>query len=272
MAIRASVLESVTGHAGALIEHRQLGVCAGLEQRQRLVTPRQFIVTADAIIGGVAGGASSTIERREFAVDVVLPSGGMRCRLHHLMTSHALAFRREGRCHILMACETFGIRRRGIVLVMDAKTFGVRWRFHCSFVAGWSEASYGIDVTDGAVGHTKLRRDSLRSVVTCDAVQHGRECEVRQSAARQDRGMACCAICLVVGVGKLYVAVPARDNMQRNLLGLLRRVAAATLALGYRSAQVWLHSGFGMATGALDMGWKFCLNPVWLQFVTEGAV
>jgi len=40
MAILASVLKGVTGHAGALIEHGELSVGAGFKQWQRLVAPR----------------------------------------------------------------------------------------------------------------------------------------------------------------------------------------------------------------------------------------
>ena len=85
MAIRARVLKGVTRHARALIQHCGLRVRAGLEQWQRLMAARQFIVASAAIIGGVAGGASSAIERRELAVDVVLPARGVRRGLHHLM-------------------------------------------------------------------------------------------------------------------------------------------------------------------------------------------
>ena len=95
MAIRARVLECMTRHASALIQHCKLRVGAGLEQGQRLVAARQFVVAAAAIIGGVAGGAISAIERCELTVDVVLPTRGVGRGLHHLMASGALIFRRE---------------------------------------------------------------------------------------------------------------------------------------------------------------------------------
>ena len=85
MAIRARVLEGMARHAGALVQHCGLGVRAGLEQWQRLVAAGQFVVASAAIIGGVAGGASGSIERRELAVDIVLPARGVRRGLHHLM-------------------------------------------------------------------------------------------------------------------------------------------------------------------------------------------
>jgi hypothetical protein len=125
VAIRASALEGVTGHAGALIQHRQLSVRASLKQRQRLVTAGQFVMTPAAIIGGVARCAGSAIECREFAVDVVLPAGGVRLGLHHLMASYALIFRSERGCHVLMASETLRIGCGGIVLVVNPKTLGV---------------------------------------------------------------------------------------------------------------------------------------------------
>src|SRR5713226_2814488 len=109
MAVRARVLEGVACHAGALIEHCQLSVGAGLEQRQRLMAARQLVMAADTIIGSVAGGACSAIEGREFAVDIVQPTGGMRRGLHHLMTWDALIFRRERWGHVLMTSETLRV-------------------------------------------------------------------------------------------------------------------------------------------------------------------
>jgi hypothetical protein len=84
--------------------------------------------------------------------------------------------------------------------------------------------------------------------------------------------MAHSAIDTVVGVRELYVAVGAGDCMLVDVFGLLRRVAAAALALDYRSAQVRFHAGSGMATGALDVSGKLRLNSVSFKFVAVAAV
>ena len=61
MALPTVVLESVTGHAGTLVEHGQVAVSSGPEKGQWLVTSRQLIVAPDAVVGAVAGSAGMAV-------------------------------------------------------------------------------------------------------------------------------------------------------------------------------------------------------------------
>jgi hypothetical protein len=183
MAIRTGVLEGVTSHAAALIQHCGLGVRAGFEQWQGLVAARQFVVAAAAIIGGVAGGASGAIERRELAVDIVLPTRGVRCGLHHLMAGDALVFRRQRWRHVLVAGEALRVRRGSALIVVDPETLYVRRRLYGRHVAGWSDTLGIIQMAGSAIGHAEPRRDFLRGIVTRYAVQHGWQGEVRETGA-----------------------------------------------------------------------------------------
>ena len=83
MALGAGILERVTRQTSSHIQHRRSGVGACLENRQGHVAAGQLIVTAAAIIGGVAGRAVGAIERGILAVNVVLPARGVRRGLHH---------------------------------------------------------------------------------------------------------------------------------------------------------------------------------------------
>jgi len=230
VAIRARVLKGVTRHARALIQHCQLRVGAGLEQWQRLVAARQFVVASAAIIGGVAGGASGAIERRELAVDIILPARGVGRGLHHLMALYALVFRGERWRHVLVASETFCVWRGRFFPMIKAEVFGVRRRFHGRHVAGRSGTRDRIQMAGMAAC------DFPRGVVAGNAIEHRRQREVRQTGAVQDGGMTGRAIPLQLemrGVGKLYVAVLAGDRLLVGPLRLFGRVATAALAFGY---------------------------------------
>ena len=58
---------------------------ARLEQRQRLVAARQFVVAIAAVGGRVAGGALGPVQRGVLAVQIVFPARRMVRRPHHLM-------------------------------------------------------------------------------------------------------------------------------------------------------------------------------------------
>ena len=67
----------------ALIQHGKLRVSTCLEDGERLVAPRQLIVATATVIGGVTSGTHGAVERRVFAMDIVLPARGVRSRQHH---------------------------------------------------------------------------------------------------------------------------------------------------------------------------------------------
>jgi hypothetical protein len=83
MALGAGILERVTRQTSSHIQHGWSGVGACLENRQWHVAAGQLIMTAAAIIRGVAGRAVGAIERGILAVNVVLPPRGVRRGLHH---------------------------------------------------------------------------------------------------------------------------------------------------------------------------------------------
>ena len=89
MAGGAGILESVASHAGALIEHGQAGVGSVLEQGERDMSSGQLIVAAATVVGGMARGAVGAIQSGVAAMDIVLPAGGVRDRLHYLMAVRA---------------------------------------------------------------------------------------------------------------------------------------------------------------------------------------
>ena len=90
MALCASILERMAGQTTAFVEHGQLCVSACLKICQRHVGPGQLVVTPVAEIGVVAKRTARSIDRGVFAVNVVLPAGGVRRRKHHLVAGHAL--------------------------------------------------------------------------------------------------------------------------------------------------------------------------------------
>ncbi len=77
MAGSARILERMAREAGPLIEHRQVGVRASLEQRQRSVASGQLIVASNTTVCCVAGCARCAIQRGILPVDGVLPSHGV---------------------------------------------------------------------------------------------------------------------------------------------------------------------------------------------------
>lgn len=86
---RARTLERMTGQACARIKKRQSGMAPSREDRQRLVTPRQFVVAPDAVIGLVACSAGGAVQCSIFSMQVVFPARRVRNGLHHRMAAHA---------------------------------------------------------------------------------------------------------------------------------------------------------------------------------------
>ena len=180
MAFRAGVLERVAGETGSDIEHSRTGVATAFEDRQRNVASGQFIVAAAAIIHRVASRAIPALERGILAVNVVLPAGRVRHGFHHEMAGSALSLGLHRWRHVLVAHETLGVRRGGFILVMDAETLGMKRRLYVSGVAGGSaHALHGIGVAGGAVRHPEFGGNTLRGIVTLDAIQHAGQGKVR---------------------------------------------------------------------------------------------
>ena len=92
MALRASILERVTGEATALVQHREVGVSAALEECQRLMTARSLVMTTHASVGNVTSGAFVAVKRGEFAVHIVAPANGVRGRAHGPVALFAALF------------------------------------------------------------------------------------------------------------------------------------------------------------------------------------
>ena len=93
MALGTSILKRVTSQTGSHIQPGGSGVGSSLEDLQRRVAPRQFIVAAAAIICGMTCRAIRAIQCRVLAVNVVLPARGVRGRLHHRMARRTLVLR-----------------------------------------------------------------------------------------------------------------------------------------------------------------------------------
>ena len=85
VALGAGVLERVTRHTSALVQHGDPGVGAGFEQRQRHMASWQFIVAPAAGIRRVTRRALGAFQCCELAVYVVLPAGRVRSGLHYQM-------------------------------------------------------------------------------------------------------------------------------------------------------------------------------------------
>src|SRR5438270_11537596 len=93
VALSTSILKRVTSQTGSDIQHRRSGVGSSLKDLQRHVAPRQLIVAATAIVRRVAGRAIRAIQCRILAVNVVLPSRGVRGGLHQHMARRTLVLR-----------------------------------------------------------------------------------------------------------------------------------------------------------------------------------
>src|SRR5439155_23380419 len=100
----------------------------------------QLVVAAVTVIGRVAGGADDPIERCVPAVDIVPPPRRVRGGPRHLVTGYAaLAGGGVGR-DSAVAGETFGVRRGGLLPVLDAKAGVVRRRAHVAVVT-WRQGA-----------------------------------------------------------------------------------------------------------------------------------
>ena len=79
------------------------------------------VVATRARVRRMAGGAGLAIDRREFAVQVVLPARGVGNRHHRVVAGGALILRDERGRHALVADETLRVRRRGFRFVIPAE-------------------------------------------------------------------------------------------------------------------------------------------------------
>ena len=84
----------------------------------------------------MAGGTSGSVERGVFAMQIVFPARCVTFRLHHRMAVVALHFRVRRRRYVLVANETFRIRRRRLRRMFRAENFGMKIRFYIHCVAG----------------------------------------------------------------------------------------------------------------------------------------
>ena len=181
MAVGTGIGEGVAGQAGAQIQLRQPRVAAVFEGGQRHVGLRQLVMAAAAEFGGVAGGASGTVECRISAMHIVFPARSVGSRHHYLMAADALLLRlRVGR-HILVAGEAIRAGCRCIIGMMRPEACGVR----CGF-DGWADF---IRVTTLAVRHAQRRCRSSRGAVTGRANRHLRQGQCREARALYHRGV-----------------------------------------------------------------------------------
>ena len=144
----------------------------------------QFIVASRTSIGRMARRAGLAIDSRKLSVKVVLPSGRVRRRTHHLMASDALVPPGIGRgCdvhggsrqHVGVAHEALRARRRRLLGVVNAKALVVEIRFDVARMAARSRTRLLIDMASVAVGHSELRRNRLVVIMTADAIHHPRQ-------------------------------------------------------------------------------------------------
>src|SRR5579863_10410197 len=87
MAFSAGVRECVASKTTPLVEHGKLRVAARFELRQRHMAARRLIVAAGTKISYVTYRTVRAVQRREFAVDVILPARGVRYGHHHLVAA-----------------------------------------------------------------------------------------------------------------------------------------------------------------------------------------
>ena len=130
MASGTRVFVSMTRQTGARVEHGELGVSAGREQGQRLVTPGQFVMAAHAGVSPVTQGARGPVIGGILAMDVVFPTDRVGCRPHDLVATDALISTGHGGLYRRVANETFGARRGGFRLVVSPKTLGMEVGLH----------------------------------------------------------------------------------------------------------------------------------------------
>ena len=201
-------------------------------------------MTAAAIIHCVTGRAGSAVYSCILAMNVVLPTRGVRSRHHHFVARTALVLGLPRRRYILVAHVALGVRVRSLFGVMDSKALVMERGLHVSNMTGRSiKTGSCVGMARGAVGHPKLRRDNLGRIVTFHTVQHPGQREIRETGAPGDRVMAGGAIDLkllllleVRKVCELDVDILARNRDlgdhaavfgKTGILNFFRRVAAA---------------------------------------------
>jgi len=125
MAFGTCISIGVASKAGPLVEHRKLRVPSILELRQRQMAAWRLVMATATKIGYVAHRAFRPIDRRVFAVHIILPPGGMRHGHHNLVTAHTLLFaHRRGR-DSRVANKAGRTRLDGLIVMMQAETLRV---------------------------------------------------------------------------------------------------------------------------------------------------